>query len=80
MARKKITDKIHAADEDTEQQINTQSHKVVELEYLGAQIPKELGNRLRRAALNHKENRERPWLIKEITVEAFGEWLDKRGF
>jgi len=80
MARKKISDKIHAADEDTDKQINLPFNKVVAMEHLGAQIPRELGGRLRRAALTQKENSQRPWIIKHIVAEAVAEWCDKRGF
>jgi len=79
MARKKISDKIHAADEDTDKQISVQISNVA-MEYLGAQIPRELGGRLRRAALTQKENGRRPWVIKKIVAEAVAEWCDRRGF
>ena len=79
MARKKISDKIHAADEDTDKQISVQTNNVA-MEYLGAQIPKVLGGRLRRGALTQKENGQRPWIIKEIVAEAVAEWCEKRGY
>jgi len=80
MARKKIIHKIHAADEDTDKQISIQSNTNVAMEYLGAQIPRELGGRLRRAALTQKENGQGPWVIKKIVAEAVAEWCERRGY
>jgi len=77
--RRKITDKIKEIDKDAEKQRNKQSGHVP-MEYLGAQISRELGGRVRRAALTQKENAQRPCVIKDIVAEALVDWLDKRGF
>lgn len=77
--RKKITDKIHDADKDAEKQINKQIGHVP-MEYIGAQIPKELGGRVRRAALTNKENDQRPSIMRDIVRDALEMWLDAKGF
>ncbi len=53
------------------------SSNIVEYEYFGAQIPREVVLRLKHVALNRKAKRVEPWKMKELVEAALIEWLER---